>query len=219
MMIHDFYDYFIKKRKFILCYIVITLLFILFENMMGVSSDTLITSALGLNYSLNTYILDIIMYIMNIGFTILSVVIIFSNDFNEGIENIFLRMNKKKWLCLKLLNIILIIFFTKVLLFFIIMILCVIKGIVIKRMIEYFCVTLFIHIFISLLSIFLLLLSVTNKYLIFLIITICIINVRRLFINFLNLKISIILSAIILLFVLIMVFNHKVYYFFEEGRK
>lgn len=195
-----------KYKKVFIFYVVLLLLYLwvnmTVDNQMNIN---LFLSALGLNCTLDSNLLSLIMYILNICMIMIIPLILLINDL-EHMENIFLRLKLKKWMIFKTMSILLITFIYKVLIY--ILILLFSKNYVI---LSYFVNDYLFSITIQLFFILFYLIVNKNKKVLPIIIALLIFNFKYLILDVININNYILCILPIINFILLMSISGKKY--------
>lgn len=195
-----------KYKKVFIFYVVLLLLYLwvnmTVDNQMDIN---LFLSALGLNCTLDSNLLSLIMYILNICMIMIIPLILLINDL-EHMENIFLRLKLKKWMIFKTMSILLITFIYKVLIY--ILILLFSKNYVI---LSYFVNDYLFSIIIQLFFILFYLIVNKNKKVLPIIIAVLIFNFKYLILDVININNYILCILPIINFILLMSISKKKY--------
>lgn len=111
LLINDFYNIFINKRKLIYLWLLILVLYPIFIrivldiNFIDLDEINLFLGNIGGNYKVNS-VFEYLILIWNVTFYSYIVIDVFTKDVKYGRENIFLRVSKEKWLTRKIIIII-----------------------------------------------------------------------------------------------------------------
>lgn len=165
----------------------------------------LFLSMLGINCTLDSNLLSIIMYIFNIIFIIFIPLVLIINDL-EHMDNIFLRLKIKKWITFKIMSILLITFTYKILIYIIIMILGKNSSIM-----YYFIKDYLFSISIQMLFMFIYLVANKNRIIIPFIIILFAFNIKYAILNIININIYILFILPIIELVLLVLISKKKY--------
>ena len=216
IFIKDFYNYFKYHKKIWISYIVIIFLSILFGNLIGLQLKDSIAMSLGLNCSPNSGILEIIMYILNIGFYILPVLLVINTDIKFNADNLFLRIDLKKWLYGKILSIIIILFVQKIITFIVIAAICLFYNYTPFGFIDVFINNYLLILFIQLLFFMVYIISSYSKRIIIFFILVLLLLIKYLFINSYTVNKVLIMFLIITVCILILFLKNKINNLFEN---
>lgn len=111
IFINDLFRFFKENIKIIITYFMIifasSYVRLLTDNFLNQDS---FLDIIGLNFSLNGSIWQILFTCLNISFYIFLAIKVFENNLSSGAENIFLRMSKGKWYIYKVMSILIITF-------------------------------------------------------------------------------------------------------------
>jgi len=111
ILIKDILRFFKENIKAIFIYIFILISFVLAQKIINTKLNAyLFLTTVGLNFSFESGLLEMLLAIFNISFYIFIAINIFLNDLEIGFDNLFLRMSRGKWFLFKLLSILLITF-------------------------------------------------------------------------------------------------------------
>ena len=109
LLCNDILSFFKKYKKYIFIFFTIILLVPMVQLFCGIPiSKSLFLDIEGLNFDINSGIISLLMFFLNLGFHLLVAFQIFDNDIKNGQENIFLRMSAKKWIICKIISLIMI---------------------------------------------------------------------------------------------------------------
>lgn len=151
IFINDIFNFLKNKAKLIFLFLVFYISILIFYKVVyKIELSSEICDILGINYSSNFErgLLPNLLFIFNIFVNIYICMYLFTYDINNNLENIFLRITQKKWLIYKMISIVLISAFIRVIIFFIAFILF--KG----DVIFYFKVFALYNIFIFVIQLF-----------------------------------------------------------------
>ncbi len=111
IFINDLFRFFKENIKIIITYFMIifasSYVRLLTDNFLNQDS---FLDIIGLNFSLNGSIWQILFTCLNIGFYIFLAIKVFENNLSSGSENVFLRVSKGKWYIYKVISILIITF-------------------------------------------------------------------------------------------------------------
>lgn len=111
LLINDFYNIFINKRKIIYIWLLILILYPIFIRIVlnisftDLDEMSLFLGNIGGNYKVNS-VFEYLILIWNVTFYSYIVIDVFTEDVKYGRENIFLRSSKEKWLIRKMIIIV-----------------------------------------------------------------------------------------------------------------
>ena len=165
----------------------------------------LFLSALGLNCTLDSNLLSLIMYILNIYMMIMIPLILLINDL-EHMENIFLRMKLKKWMIFKTMSILLITFIYRILIYILVSFFN--KNYMI---LSYFVHDYLFSVTIQMFFILFYLIIHKNKKILPIVIVLLIFNFKYLIVDVININNYLLYTLPIISFVLLMVISKKKY--------
>lgn len=197
-----------QKKKMVLAYLIILLGYLLYNSLIGNKLNIdLVYGMFGLDCNFMSPFLDILMYIYSIVLFIYFALLIFDNDIKTNITNIFLRMNLKKWLLIKIISIINITLVIKLLSYAPIIFIYLINNVFTFEMINCLVINLIWIVSIEMLVLYVYILLKKVPYLLFIIIVVMLLNYKYLFFSFIAhsnyifmaLLINIILITMILL--------------------
>lgn len=201
-------------KKHFKLFLIIIIMEILFQNL--IIGDNVINEILGRNPS-NIYdFIAILFYIMNICFYVYVILYVYSNDLTYNLENIFFRINPKKFIFSKIISVVFCIFLLRSIEYLIIL------PLFLKENYGFLMITMlvkdiFYYSFITIFSIFLRNLSYCIDYLYIIIILFVIIFVPK------NINIYYVyyfIGIIVLLILNLIIMDKKCKYIFEkENRK
>ena len=193
-----------KYKKTFLFYIVLLLLY-LWVNVTDQIDIDLFLSALGLNCTLDSNLLSLIMYILNIYIMVMIPLILLINDLDH-MENIFLRMKLKKWMIFKTMSILLITFIYRILIYILISFFN--KNYMI---LSYFVHDYLFSVTIQMFFILFYLIVHKNKKILPIIIVLLIFNFKYLILDVININNYLLYALPIISFILLMVISKKKY--------
>lgn len=150
-LFNDVYTFVKKYCKYIIFYYLIVLFFIIINLLMYKQfTNDLFFKSLGVLYSSDMGILDIIIFYFNFSFNLFVVFQIFDNDIKNGICNIFLRMSIKKWLSFKCISLALITLLKNLIFYVILMIISIGFQFNIFSILKQFIISIIFIIFVNL---------------------------------------------------------------------
>lgn len=214
--IHDFLFYFKEQKKFFITYLSFIVAFILFQMIIGIEvDDNLFNNVLGLRCTTQSNILEISLYIINMGFAILSSLIIFNNDIKNGIDNLFLRIKILKWIIAKLISIIFITILTKAIIYTIVFIIFALNKVIIKWIIIIFLKNILYTTLIQFTFLIFYIICKKNKFVIPILLIICLFSIKYLFVDISNLNEFFLLVSLFLISIIIIIIRKKIIYLFD----
>lgn len=173
------------KKKIMLMYFLMIVIYIVVGLISKSSNDAqLFYDSLGLNCSLTKNVLVMMMYLFNVGIFLYISFILFTKDIKNGIDNIFLRLDKKKWLLVKIMSILLVTIIIKISVYLILTLLLLINGIHINNIVNLFIIDILYISIIQNIALALYIINSKYKYLLY-----SILSVMILLINYLPLNI------------------------------
>ncbi len=106
ILINDILSFIKKYYRYLLGYFIILISMIFIQNIVGFKSDeNLFIDIVGLNLDSNGNLYSLLMFLLNLAIHLLVIFQIFDNDIKNGLTNIFLRINKQKWIIYKYISI------------------------------------------------------------------------------------------------------------------
>lgn len=109
-----------RKKNILVIYFLCIVAFCIFS--LSIQSDEIPLKALGLLYGKE--LIEKLIYMLNYAFYIYMILVLFFNDLKMGIQNLLTRMNKKKYLFFKFLNIFLFILLCKIITHILVILIC-----------------------------------------------------------------------------------------------
>ena len=100
IMMNDFYQILKEKSKYFISYFIVICIFFIFESCLHFDYNDIYLSLLGIKI-IKKNILFILLYLSNILISLFIAYNIFSNDFKNSLDNLFLRISPRKWLFCK----------------------------------------------------------------------------------------------------------------------
>lgn len=213
IIINDFISFSYKYFKEIIGYLIIIISYLLFKKILPTQINSL-NIILGGIVNSNFSILDYVIFSMNICINFFIVTVLLNNDFYYGFYNIFLRINLKKWLLIKITSIFTILLSKNIILIILSLILNIILGINTFMGISlFFKILLFNYLMIFF---FIIIISFNKQIItlsapIFLIILLSSLNI-----NILNINIIFITSILLIEFLIILFRERKLLKKFEK---
>lgn len=184
IVLNDIQNILLKYYKYIIGYLILITAFLFIQNLNGILiDDKLFLDVVGLEFSSNCDLLTIILFIINIGIHLIITINTFVNNFKDGWENIFLRIETNKWFNYKLISIILLNVLFTVAMYLVIFIYFYINNYIIFNVIEYFLANIIIMTLIEIIFLCLYLFCKKIKYSLILVVLMGIISLKKISIN------------------------------------
>lgn len=124
ILINDFYQVLKAKYKYLIAYFIITYIFLFFELFLQLDYRDIFLSLMGIKIVKNN-ILFILLYLSSIIMSLFIAYNIFSYDFKNSLDNLFLRISPKEWLVCKSISCLFFTIFFRLILFLTVVIILV----------------------------------------------------------------------------------------------
>lgn len=206
VLVNDIYSFFYKYKLYILVFLLTIISSVIILKVGGMPLDQdLILSALGFRTSLDYGLIPFLLFILNCGARIFVVAQIFNNDVENGLDNIFLRMNLNKWINIKCFSIFLLNIISTFLIYISLMIFFAIHNVIINDNLKYVLINIIFFSFIEYLFLVIYLISKKSKWLIPTFIVIFLLCSRFILVDITVMIENIIIFILITLFILILI--------------
>lgn len=119
MLLYDFFHILKEKYRYIITYFIVILILIFYQYMLKMTLSNVFYGVLGLEIY-NNNLLFVLNFILTKTVFLFVTFQIFTHDFKTGLDNLFLRIDSKKWVLFKICSHLVITFFFKLFLYFLV---------------------------------------------------------------------------------------------------